>query len=358
MPKQPKKPPRPAPIVVERHSPTKVSWPPRLARLLGTVPDHRLAAKAGVHPHTVKEERERRGVPPFRYRQPNVVWSAEMISRLGTASDRRVAVELGLCHASVCRKRLQLNIPSYAPPPHDKSGGHRWTRREIALLGKHTDREVAEALGINLAAVILKRQRLNIPPSKPPALKVRWTKRRIALLGRHPDPVVAAKLGISPSSVKRKRQQLGIAATHEPRAVVRSARLKPLLRLPPSVARQQSGLKYDTLAKLRRELGVRASTVNELRWPPSAVRLLGTDRDVVIAARLGVPETRVAWKRRALGIPGWSPRARWQPHEVARLGQASDKKVAAELGRSPQTVAFKRRALGIPVFTPRPRRKR
>lgn len=357
MPKKPKRPPRPPPVVVERYSPSRFPWPPRLARLLGTMPDQQLAARAGVHPHTVKEERERRQILPFSYRRPKVVWTAAMISQLGLASDRQVAAELGLCHASVCRKRRQLNIPSYAPPPHDQYGGYDWTRREIALLGRHTDRRVAKLLGITLSAVINKRQLLQIPPFKPPARPVVWTPRKIAELGRSTDSAVAAKLGISPSSVKRKRQQLGIAAVDEPRGVVRSAKLKPLLRLPPSVARRQTGLKYDTLAKLRRELGVCGSTVNELRWPPSAVKLLGTDRDIVIAARLGVPETRVAWKRHALGIASFTLRRRWQHHEVARLGKASDKKIAAELGRSRPTVAIKRRALGIPVYAPKPRRK-
>ena len=99
-------------VAIERleKSPNRFPWPPELAELLGQIPDHELARKAGVHAKTVAKERKGRGIPPCKVARPSAEWTPEMIAKLGTDSDKCVADELGLHVATVNRKRRILGI--------------------------------------------------------------------------------------------------------------------------------------------------------------------------------------------------------------------------------------------------------
>lgn len=313
------------------------------------MPDVKLAAKAGVAPSTVRAERERRRIPPFRLRRPRVEWSPEMVALLGTDSDRLVAEMLGLGPDSVARKRLVLQIPPHYPRPHERYRSHLWSRRELALLGKHPDKAIAARVGLSTTSVVRKRQLLGIPPYRPVYPQTKWTPRMLAALGRMSDLEVSRRFGVSYRAVNSKRRELGIPVARDVGAVVPTAELKRLLCQPSSVVRQRTGLKYDTIAKLRRQFGVRATTINELRWPQAWVKRLGKATDREIASELGLPRTRVAWKRHALGIPPFTVRRRWRPSEVALLGRLPDQQVALRVGRSLVNVRQKRRSLGIPL---------
>lgn len=92
-------------------------------------------------------------------------------------------------------------------------------------------------------------------------------------------------------------------------------------------------------------------------WTAAEESLLGTDRDEVVAARIGRTVGAVSGRRRLLGVraTGWAPN--WVEAEIAMLGTKSDAAVAAKIGRTRGAVSQKRHELGVRAFQPssRPR---
>lgn len=86
----------------------------------------------------------------------------------------------------------------------------RWTKSQLGLLGRMTDREVAEKTGRKLSAVTQQRTKLGIPASQPRAYT--WSAEEDALLGTMTDQRLAEELGVSRRCVLLRRQALGIAA--------------------------------------------------------------------------------------------------------------------------------------------------
>jgi hypothetical protein len=111
--------------------------PERLARLLGKVPDIDLARRAKLSFATVRNERRRRGIAPFKPLRPPIEWTAEMLALLGQASDVEVAVELGVSKTTVGCKRRWLGISAFQPQGARKQSF--WTPARVALLGKVGD---------------------------------------------------------------------------------------------------------------------------------------------------------------------------------------------------------------------------
>jgi hypothetical protein len=87
------------------------------------------------------------------------------------------------------------------------------------------------------------------------------------------------------------------------------------------------------------------------RWTPEQDRLLGTDHDRVIAARIGRTAAAVRARRAKLGIPpysGWAAKGRgWTAEELALLGTDDDRVIAARIGRTPAAVRQKRHVARI-----------
>jgi len=81
-----------------------------------------------------------------------------------------------------------------------------WTPRDIKLLGRKPDVEVARKIGRTVGAVSLKRQKLGIEAPLQPA----WNENEIKLLGTKPDREVAQIVGRTVSAVQSKRLLLGI----------------------------------------------------------------------------------------------------------------------------------------------------
>lgn len=303
-----------------------------------------VARRAEIQPASVRAERLRRGIGPFQPRRDPVEWTEERIVLLGTDSDANIAALLGISKRSVQAKRWALGIPPFYPH-RGAPQGHLWTRQELALLGRASDRKVGERVGLTAASVQRKRQRLGIPPWRPPAPRIRWTKRMLSNLGRVTDYEFGRKFGVSRPRVRAKRAELGIPARFEKRPVERTATLRKLLRMPSSMVRRATGLKFDTIADLRRELGVPAPTIGEWCWPPRVIKRLGTVPDRELAPQVGVSAARVGGKRRQLGIPPFRAWRAWKPREVAQLGKLPDDVVAARLGRPVSTVTKKRQEL-------------
>jgi hypothetical protein len=115
--------------------PNQFRWPRRLARLLGKVPDAKLAAKAGIGPSTVGAERSRRGIPPCKPKVPWFDWTPDRVALLGAESDKHVAAHLGLSPAAVGRKRRILGIP---PVSRQGPGAARVDPTRNLAAGKET----------------------------------------------------------------------------------------------------------------------------------------------------------------------------------------------------------------------------
>ena len=223
----------------------------------------------------------------------------------------------------------------------------RWVRRELELLGRQSDREVAALLGRSGRAVESKRFRLRISARSthyprqlspeeigrlrslsdreverllrrtpifprraitPPGQRVRqlWFAHEDALLGTRPDRVVGRLLGRTKLSIQKRRRSLGIAPSAE------------------------------SLAK------------NTRFWTPERDTLVGTGRDADVARKLGCSTRAVAFRRRQLEIPKPDSKRRlWTAEEETLLGTMPDAKLAKQLHRKVAAVAERRQILGI-----------
>jgi hypothetical protein len=270
-----------------------------------------------------------------------------MIARLGKDSDRNIAAELDLHRNTVYRKRRLLDIPPYEEPIN-KEQGRIWTAQDEAMLGKASDRDVAEALGVSATAVGMKRMLLGIPPFQPPNERIEWTDEMIALLGVEPDIEVAARYMVDKGCVSRKREELGVAPAGN--------RVFPELAGDPELS-EILGL---TTGELMRRYGVSKATVHrwrvwgavqapprDWRWTEEIVARLGKEPDSRIAKDVGVTAGAVGYMRRRLGIPACPREQAWSDDEVALLGAAPDRDVARRIGRTAESVRAKRRSLGI-----------
>jgi len=85
----------------------------------------------------------------------------------------------------------------------------RWPARLVARLGKVTDAELAEQLGVHPESVRRKRVAMRIPAYRREAV---WTDEMDALLGTMPDGRVAKRLRVTPLAVRLRRHRLGIPA--------------------------------------------------------------------------------------------------------------------------------------------------
>jgi DNA-binding CsgD family transcriptional regulator len=313
-------------------------WPQKLVARLGKMPDGEIARLAGISKDGVAKERKRRRIAAFRPPIAPVEWTPKRIRRLGTASDTAVARKLRIHSSSVRYKRQQLGIP----PFHRKrtsARAHHWTPQELALLGKTSDAEVAEKLGLSKATVATKRTQLKISASRPPRRVYLWTEELLGLLGKVTDRELARLSGFSVSSVQRKRSALGIRPGGRYGAVVPTPALVELLHEKSIEVKRRTGLSPTTIRVLRKKLGIERPR----RWTPELVARLGRESDRQLARELGIAETSVRKKRRRHGIPPFQVKRRWKPEELALVGTASDTEIARKLGRTPAAVAYARR---------------
>jgi DNA-binding CsgD family transcriptional regulator len=151
----------------------------------------------------VLTKRNSLGIAPFRVIGPKK-WNQKAIRLLGRKSDQEVAEMLGMAKTTVANKRRSLGIESFA---HKTKLWRRWTEDELALLGKHTDKEIARRLKMPEPNVASKRHHLGIAPfrprkenTRPRPNAVKWTRQNLALLGKLPDAQVCGIMGVSHQS--------------------------------------------------------------------------------------------------------------------------------------------------------------
>jgi len=88
-------------------------WNDAHLALLGTIPDHELAATMGIDKCTVGRKRNSLGIPSFEFQTRLITWTTEMDVLLGTDYDRIIAGALNISAPAVAQRRYKLGTPSY-----------------------------------------------------------------------------------------------------------------------------------------------------------------------------------------------------------------------------------------------------
>jgi hypothetical protein len=221
------------------------------------MPDIQVARKLKISLDAVQGERRRRDIEPFRPRRPDIHRTAKMIGLVGTDIDRRIASRLHIPEYSVRQKRQRLGIPGFgALSEQHHSNAFNWSKSRLALLGSKSDRKIAERLGTHWAVVARKRRILGIPSFYRQG-RIKWTKEMVAKLGKVTDWKIAKQYKMKRETVARARRKLGIAARVETRPVKATPDLRPILYLPTRVLCRHYKLTSATVVKLRKKLGVK-----------------------------------------------------------------------------------------------------
>src|SRR5207253_10965125 len=151
---------------IRAFNPSRHFWTPEDDQLLGIRPDDQVALFIRATVKAVRRRRHERKIPRCA-QQPRQrgerkaggkfgVYTAEEDKLLGTMPDERLAQHFGRTRLAVQARRIQLKIPKFDPQLH------RWTPEEDALLGTVTDGKLAARLGLTTGAVAHRRRRLGI----------------------------------------------------------------------------------------------------------------------------------------------------------------------------------------------------
>lgn len=230
--------------------PTKFSWDNGSEKLLGTMSDANVARKLNIAASQIRYRRQILNIPAFGYSN-KIEWNKQRLSSLGKKPDHILAKEWGYPQKDVCEKRESLNIKAKSKSI--------WKKKDIALLGTMSDKNVAQRIGLSATCIINKRKELGIAPFSA-VLKINWTKTLLNQLGKISDSQLAFKMGVHTSAVHKKRVELGILPAPDHRGV----------------------------------------------WIMAKNRgLLGTMSDPALGKKLGVTASAVRSKRVALGIPAF-----------------------------------------------------
>lgn len=215
----------------------------------------------------------------------------------------------------------------------------REQREEMrSMLGKKTDGEIAELLGIARVTVQTERYKLGIKKyCNPDAIRIQHDEELIAVLGKIPDSECAQKFGYSNSRVTHFRQKLGIKAYKGPR--------KP---------RQSRGVEQKPRKPHKPQDSIRPRKKKE--YPEELINMIGKVYDEEVAKKFGYSTAGIALIRKNKGIPTFLT-AKLE-EMVPMLGKKPDKEIAAQLGISISFVGWKRRKLKIPAFDTRGRSRK
>jgi hypothetical protein len=223
-----------------------------------------------------------------------------------------------------------------------------WTKAEDALLGKVTDRELAEKLNRTLGGVRDRRKFLGKPAvgrAPQPFCMEREPRDGYArLFAIKSNQELRAILGWSYKRIHTRRRQLagGKIRRQQPEWTLEEDRL--LGTKPDQVLARKFGRH---LSAVRHRRGKKRIKVQK-RWRPEDDRVLGTRTDQEIALLLGRTVSNVAWRRNKLGIPPKTKPRPWTPEEEALLGSQPDEGLALKFDRTVVAVASHRAQLGRP----------
>jgi hypothetical protein len=249
---------------------------------------------------------------------------------------------------------MKVPPPSLPQRKIGKAAGFRsarqfpWVKEEDALLGKFTDREVAERLHRTLLAVRDRRHFLGKPAAghapQPFRMEREPHDHYSHLFATKTNRELRAILGWSYERILKMRRQLagGKARKKQPDWTLEEDRL--LGTQPDNVLARKIGRPVSTVRHRRWKKRIRVRKL----WRPEDDRILGTRKDREVALLLGRSLTNVSWRRKKLGIPPKAKPRRWTSEEDALLGSKPDEELASTFGRTVQAVEGRRTELGRP----------
>jgi hypothetical protein len=85
---------------------------------------------------------------------------------------------------------------------------HFWTAKVVAMLGKDTDKAVAQKLGVTPTTVFLQRSKRGIPPYGRRSRMPNWGQTELSLLQTYSDKEIAKLTGRSVPEIAAKRRAL------------------------------------------------------------------------------------------------------------------------------------------------------
>lgn len=223
-----------------------------------------------------------------------------------------------------------------------------WTKEEDALLGKLTDRGVAEKLHRTLSGVRDRRKFLGktaVGHAPQPFRKEReWNDRCARLFASKSNQELHAILGWSYKRIQTRRRQMdgGKVRKLKPEWTLEEDRL--LGTKPDQVLARKFGRPVSAVRHRRWKKRIRVKK----DWRPEDDKILGTRKDREVALLLGRSQTNVAWRRKKLGIPPKAKARPWTLEEEALLASKPDKELALAFGRTIQAVGARRCKLGRP----------
>lgn len=223
-----------------------------------------------------------------------------------------------------------------------------WTKAEDALLGKITDREVAEKLDRTLGAVRDRRKYLGKPAvghvSQPLRMEREPRDHYARLFATKSNQELRAILGWSYKRIHTRRRQLagGKLRKLQPEWTLEEDRL--LGTKPDRVLAKMFGRSVRSVRARRGKKRIRVKK----DWRPEDDKILGTRTDHEVALLLGRSVTNVAWRRNKLGIPPKNKPHPWSSEEEALLGSKPDEELARKFGRTIKAVEARRIQLGRP----------
>jgi len=249
--------------------------------------------------------------------------------------------------------------PSSDPPRRSgKAAGTRsarqfpWTKEEDALLGKLTDREVAEKLNRTLSGVRDRRKFLGKPAvghAPQPFRMEREPRDAYArLFATKSNQELRAILGWSYKRIHTQRRQLAGGKVRKPQPEWTLEEDRLLGTKPDQVLARKFGRPVSAVRHRRWKKRIRVKK----DWRPEDDKILGTRTDRQIALFLGRSVTNVAWRRNKLGIPPKAKARPWTPEEEALLGSKPDEELARKFGRTLAAVEARRIQLDRPKPNP------
>jgi hypothetical protein len=224
-----------------------------------------------------------------------------------------------------------------------------WTKDEDALLGKLTDREVAEKLNRTLSGVRDRRKFLGktaVGFAPQPLRMERETRDRYShLFATKSNQELRAILGWSYKRIHTRRRQLagGKVRKQQPEWTLEEDRL--LGTKPDQVLAKKFGRPVGAVRHRRWKKRIR---LLRKPWRPEDDKILGTRRDREVALLLGRSLGNVSWRRKKLGIPPKAKPRPWTPEEEALLGSKPDEELARKFDRTVVAVEARRIQLGRP----------
>lgn len=201
------------------------------------------------------------------------------------------------------------------------------------MLGKFTDREVAEKLNRTLGGVRDRRKFLGKPAvgyaPQPFRMECEPRDHYARLFTTKSNRELRAILGWSYKRIRTRRRQLagGSVRKLQPEWTLEEDRL--LGTLPDQVLARKFGRPVSAVRHRRWKKRIRVKK----DWRPEDDKILGTRTDHEVALLLGRSVTNVAWRRNNLGIPPKSRPRLWTPEEEALLGSKPDEELAQKFGR-------------------------